>query len=63
MTLSLRAMRCVQAALQRGSITAAADALHVAPSAIATALDQAEGAFGIAVVEYAAPQCVALCRT
>ncbi len=47
MTLSLRALRYVQAALQRGSFTAAAEAMHVAPSAIATALDQAEAAFGM----------------
>lgn len=50
MTLSLRAMRYVQAALQRGSITAAAEAMNVAPSAIATALGQAEAAFGMALV-------------
>ncbi|GAW35848.1 hydrogen peroxide-inducible genes activator [Roseovarius sp. A-2] len=50
MALSLRAMRYVQAALQRGSITAAADAMHVTPSAIAAALDQAEAAFGMTLV-------------
>jgi DNA-binding transcriptional LysR family regulator len=50
MTLSLRAMRYVQAALQRGSITAAAEAMHIAPSAIATALKQAEDAFGMVLV-------------
>lgn len=49
MSLSLRAMRYVQAALRSGSITAAADAMHVAPSAIAAALDQAEDAFGMAL--------------
>ena len=49
MDLSLRALRYVQAVLQRGSITAAADAMHVAPSAIAAALDQAEVAFGMAL--------------
>lgn len=50
MTLSLRAMRYVQAALRSGSLTAAAEAMHVAPSAIAAALDQAEDVFGIALV-------------
>jgi DNA-binding transcriptional LysR family regulator len=47
LALSLRAMRYVQAALGYGSITAAAEAMHVAPSAIAAALDQAEDAFGV----------------
>lgn len=50
MTLSLRAMRYVQAALQHGSISAAASEMNVAPSAVATALGQAEAAFGIALV-------------
>lgn len=50
MTLSLRAMRYLQAALQQGSITAAAKAMNVAPSAIASALNQAEDAFGVALV-------------
>lgn len=50
MSLSLRAMRYVQAALRLGSLTAAAEALHVAPSAIAAALGQAEDAFGMALV-------------
>lgn len=50
MTLSLRAMRYLQAALQYGTITAAAEAMHVAPSAIASALNQAEDAFGMALV-------------
>ncbi|SMY06356.1 LysR family transcriptional regulator [Flavimaricola marinus] len=50
MSLSLRAMRYVQAALRSGSLTAAAEAMHVAPSAIAAALDQAEAAFGMALV-------------
>ncbi|MEE4187116.1 MAG: LysR family transcriptional regulator [Roseobacter sp.] len=50
MTLSLRAMRYLQAALHNGSITAAAEAMHVAPSAIASALNQAEEAFGMALV-------------
>ncbi|MFK7944414.1 MAG: LysR family transcriptional regulator [Paracoccaceae bacterium] len=50
MTLSLRAMRYVQAALKHGSITGAAEATHVTPSAIAAALDQAEAAFGMALV-------------
>ena len=47
MALSLRALRYVQAALSRGSLAAAAEAMHVAPSAIAAALDQAEAAFGM----------------
>ncbi|MEL6521147.1 MAG: LysR family transcriptional regulator [Pseudomonadota bacterium] len=47
MTLSLRAMRYVQAALRQGSISAAADVMNVAPSAVATALEQAETAFGM----------------
>lgn len=50
MAPSLRAMRYVQAALRKGSISAAAEAMHVAPSAIATALDQAEAAFGMVLV-------------
>ncbi|MFP7673721.1 LysR family transcriptional regulator [Marivita sp. S0852] len=50
MTLSLRAMRYVHAALHHGSITAAAEVMHVTPSAIAAALDQAETAFGMALV-------------
>ncbi len=50
MTLSLRAMRYVQAALQHGSITAAAEVMHVTPSAVAAALDQAESSFGMALV-------------
>ena len=50
MTLSLRAMPYVQAALRLGSITGAADAMHVTPSAIAAALDQAEAAFGMTLV-------------
>lgn len=50
MSLSLRAMRYVQAALRYGSFTGAADAMNVTPSAVAAALDQAEAAFGIALV-------------
>lgn len=50
MTLSLRAMRYVQAALRLGSISAAADEMNVAPSAVATALNQAELAFGTTLV-------------
>ncbi len=50
MTLSLRAMRYVQAALKHGSISGAAEAAHVTPSAIAAALDQAEAVFGMALV-------------
>lgn len=49
MSLSLRAMRYVQAALRTGSISGAAEAMNVAPSAIATALAQAEDAFGMAL--------------
>lgn len=50
MSLTLRAMRYVQAVLKEGSIAAAAETMNVAPSAIATALGQAEDAFGIALV-------------
>lgn len=50
MSLSFRAMRYVQAALQHSSLTAAAEAMHVTPSAIAAALDQAEEVFGMALV-------------
>ncbi len=50
MTLSIRAMRYVQAAVRLGSISAAGEAMHVAPSAIATALGQAEARFGMALV-------------
>ncbi|MEM6479592.1 MAG: LysR family transcriptional regulator [Pseudomonadota bacterium] len=50
MPLSLRAMRYVQAAMQLGSITGAAGVMHVAPSAISKALDQAEAAFGVTLV-------------
>ncbi|MEM8980055.1 MAG: LysR family transcriptional regulator [Pseudomonadota bacterium] len=50
MSLSLRAMRYVQAALKLGSLSAAAEAMHVAPSAISTALAQAEEAFGLKLV-------------
>lgn len=50
MTLSLRAIRYLQAVLKRGSITAAAEQMNVAPSAIASALNQAEDAFGMALV-------------
>lgn len=50
MRLSLRAMRYIQAALQQGSISAAAEVMNVAPSAIATALTQAEETFGMVLV-------------
>lgn len=50
MTLSLRSMRYVQAALRTGSFRAAAEEMNVAASAIATALDQAEASFGMALV-------------
>ncbi|WP_170334862.1 LysR family transcriptional regulator [Ruegeria arenilitoris] len=50
MTLSIRAMRYVQAALKHCSITGAAQATNVTPSAIAAALDQAEAVFGMALV-------------
>jgi DNA-binding transcriptional LysR family regulator len=40
-------MRYLQAVLKRGSITAAAEEMNVAPSAIASALNQAEDAFGM----------------
>lgn len=49
MTLSLRAMRYVQAALRAGNISTAAEAMNVAPSAIAAALAQAEDTFGISL--------------
>ncbi|MEM7471474.1 MAG: LysR family transcriptional regulator [Pseudomonadota bacterium] len=47
MTLSLRAMRYVQSAMRLGSISAAAERMNVAASAVATALGQAEDAFGV----------------
>ncbi len=50
MDLSLRAMRYVRAAMRLGSLTAAAEELNVAASAIAVALDQAEAAFGLTLV-------------
>lgn len=50
MTLSLRAMRYTQSAMRLGSIAAAADAMNVAPSAVAKALGQAEAAFGVTMV-------------
>lgn len=49
MTLSLRAMRYVQSALRHRSIAAAAEEMHVAPSAIATALNQAEDTLGVSL--------------
>ncbi len=50
MSLSLRAMRYVQAALKQGNISRAAETMNVAPSAIASALAQAEDTFGMALV-------------
>ena len=50
MDLSLRAMRYVRTAMRLGSITAAAQELNVAASAVAAALDQAEVAFGLTLV-------------
>ncbi|MFC3616776.1 LysR family transcriptional regulator [Lutimaribacter marinistellae] len=50
MRLSLKAMRYAQAAMRSGSITGAAQTMNVAPSAIATALGQAEEAFGVTLV-------------
>ncbi|MEO1537473.1 MAG: LysR family transcriptional regulator [Pseudomonadota bacterium] len=50
MPVSLRAMRYVQTAMQKGSIAAAAETLNVAPSAVATALNQAEDALGVTLV-------------
>ncbi len=50
MPLSLRAMRYVQVAMRKGSISAAAETLNVAPSAVASALGQAEEAFGVTLV-------------
>ena len=50
MTLSLRAMRYVQAVFRLRSISGAAEVMNVAPSAIATALAQAEATFGATLV-------------
>ncbi|BCG97834.1 LysR substrate-binding domain-containing protein [Mesorhizobium sp. 131-2-1] len=50
MDLSLRAMRYVRAAMRLGNISAAADEMNVAASAVSAALDQAETAFGMALV-------------
>jgi DNA-binding transcriptional LysR family regulator len=50
MALSIRAMRYLSAVLKLGSISAAAEAMRVAPSAIASALNQAEEAFGVVLV-------------
>ncbi|MEM6729064.1 MAG: LysR family transcriptional regulator, partial [Pseudomonadota bacterium] len=50
MSLTLRAMRYVQAAMRLESITAAAEAMNVAPSAVSKALGQAENAFGVTLV-------------
>ena len=47
MSISLRAMRYYCAALRHGSLAAAASALNVAPSAVASAIDQIEDAFGL----------------
>ena len=44
--LSLRALRAFAATVEHGSITAAARALNIAPSAVAAALDQVEAEFG-----------------
>lgn len=50
MSLSLRAMRYVSTTMTLGSIAGAAAELHVAASAISAALDQAEAAYGMALV-------------
>jgi len=44
--LSLRALRAFTATVDHGSISAAAQALNVAPSAVSALLDQVEGEFG-----------------
>ena len=53
MDLSLRALRYVRAAMRLGSITAAAEEMHVAASAVGVALDQAEAVFGLKLVSRA----------
>lgn len=48
--LSLRLLRAYLAATEHGSLTGAAAALHVAPSAVATAIDKIEAEFGTVLV-------------
>jgi DNA-binding transcriptional LysR family regulator len=51
MRLSIRALQYFLAAADRGSIARAAEELHVAPSAIASAIDQVEAEFGLKLVQ------------
>lgn len=48
--LSLRLLRAFMAAVEHGSITGAAKALNVAPSAVAAAIDRVEAEFGATLV-------------
>ncbi len=48
--VSLRALRAFATVVETGSITAAARALNIAPSAIAAALDQVEAEFGASLL-------------
>lgn len=50
MTVTLKSMRYFTAALDCGSFTGAAERLHVAPSAIAAAIDRIEAHFQLALV-------------
>lgn len=50
MTVTLKSMRYFTTALERGSFTGAAEQLHVAPSAIAAAIDQIEAHFQLTLV-------------
>jgi DNA-binding transcriptional LysR family regulator len=48
--LSLKSLRAFAAVVDHGSITAAAQALNTAPSAVAAAIDQVEAEFGAALL-------------
>ena len=48
--LSLKSLRAFAAVVEHGSITAAAQALNTAPSAVAAAIDQVEAEFGAALL-------------
>ncbi len=50
MALTLKAMQYFTTALRLGSLTKAADALHISASAIATAIDQVEAEFDLPLV-------------
>lgn len=50
MAVSLRAMKYFTTALQHGNIAKAAAELNIAPSAVATAIDQVEAAFDLTLV-------------